>query len=372
MDKPRDYATELREILNRRANGRTIWQPRILCWYSDRRYRMEEFPGRFRGVDSERELFKRLGISNRLYEFTYCINYKSDDPGIRYEKRKIDDLTDEHFIHTKKGSVNAIYRRNLSNGAEREMKWWVETPNDLEVFMYIEENRQYAFDRGVYDQKMETWGPMGLPGVHIPRVNIQKMFIELCGVENTIYLLNDYPDTVEAFFESVNRSNMRFVEMLCDTPYEWVNFGDNIHSKIVSPKLFEKYVLPHYLERNEKLHAAGKFTCAHFDGDVKELFPYFRECGLDGIEAITPLPQGDVTLKEAKDALGDMFLIDGIAAILFEENYPLKMLRRQAEECMHLFEGQLVMGISDEISSHGTMDRIEYVAELVEDFNAKR
>jgi len=71
MDKPRDYATELRDILNRRANGKTIWQPRILCWYSDRRYRKEEFPGRFRGVDSERELFKRLGVSNRLYEFAY-------------------------------------------------------------------------------------------------------------------------------------------------------------------------------------------------------------------------------------------------------------------------------------------------------------
>ncbi len=40
---------------------------------------------------------------------------------------------------------------------------------------------------------------------------------------------------------------------------------------------------------------------------------------LDGIEAITPQPQGDVTLEEIKEALSDdMFLLDGIPAILFD------------------------------------------------------
>ncbi len=52
----------------------------------------------------------------------------------------------------------------------------------------------------------------------------------------------------------------------------------------------------------------------------KHYYPLQKTCGLDGIEAITPKPQGDVTLEEVKEALGDdIYLVDGIAAVLFDE-----------------------------------------------------
>ena len=45
---------------------------------------------------------------------------------------------------------------------------------------------------------------------------------------------------------------------------------------------------------------------------------------MDGIEAITPVPQGDVTLEEIKEGLGDeMYLIDGIPAIYKINNFAL-------------------------------------------------
>jgi len=57
----------------------------------------------------------------------------------------------------------------------------------------------------------------------------------------------------------------------------------------------------------------------------RPLLQYAHETGLDGIEAITPRPQGDVTLEEAKEALGDdMFLLDGIPAIYFDKTFPSK------------------------------------------------
>ena len=354
----------LRDILNRNANGKTIWQPRIECWYSDRQYRGEELP-------SMLELFNDLNISNRLYQFNECIELCYTDPAIRSEERKINEMTTEYTIETPVGTANAIYRGNSSNFGWMPLKWWIETEEELAVHMYIEEHTNYKFNRDKYDELLAVWGHLGLPCVFVPRVNIQHMFINASGVENTIYLLNDCQDSLEAYFDVLNRSHLRFVEMLNDAPFEWVNYGDNIHSKVLSPKLFEKYVLPAYQQRNEVLRKADKFIHAHFDGDVKELLPYFKECGLDGIEAITPLPQGDVTLKEARDAMGDIFLIDGIAAILFDETYPIEMLKTQTEQCLDLFEGQLVLGISDEMSSTGILDRIKFVSEIVDNFNAK-
>ncbi len=50
------------------------------------------------------------------------------------------------------------------------------------------------------------------------------------------------------------------------------------------------------------------------------MLPYARKTGIDGIEAITPRPQNDVTLEQAKAGLGDeMFLLDGIPAGHFDD-----------------------------------------------------
>ena len=60
--------------------------------------------------------------------------------------------------------------------------------------------------------------------------------------------------------------------------------------------MFEKYVLPEYQARTAILRAGGKYSFAHWDGNTKAILKYAKETGLNGIEAITPKPQGDVTM----------------------------------------------------------------------------
>jgi hypothetical protein len=98
---------------------------------------------------------------------------------------------------------------------------------------------------------------------------------------------------------------------------------------------------------------------------------YARETGLDGIEAITPQPQGDVTLEEIKMALGDeLFLLDGIPAIYFDDTYPVGVLEECARRLIELFAPKLVLGISDEISSHGDIERVRNVGKIVDEYNS--
>lgn len=98
---------------------------------------------------------------------------------------------------------------------------------------------------------------------------------------------------------------------------------------------------------------------------------FYRETGLDGIEAITPIPQGDITLEEAKKGLGDMFLLDGIPAVYFDEIFPVSALKDCVQKLLDLFVPHLVLGISDEISSTGDIERIRIVNDLVNEYNAK-
>jgi len=94
---------------------------------------------------------------------------------------------------------------------------------------------------------------------------------------------------------------------------------------------------------------------------------------LDGIEAITPVPQGDVTLEQVKEALGDtMFLLDGIPAVYFDETFSVQTLVECVQTTIELFAPKLVLGISDEISSTGDLDRIKVVGEIVDAYNAQQ
>ena len=51
--------------------------------------------------------------------------------------------------------------------------------------------------------------------------------------------------------------------------------------------------------------------------------------------------------------------------------YDEEILIKEAQKTMELFEGQLVLCISDEIASNGLLERVELVNDLVNEFNAK-
>lgn len=358
-----------RAVIRGTSGGRIIWQPRILCWYADRTFRGEALPAPFTGMD-QLAIHRELGCSARYLGFDGCLK-RVHDPRVREHSRSLNALETEHSVETPVGRVTMIERANTSNGGRFPVKWWVTTEEDLKVFTWLEEHSGWAFDDELYRQGCARWGDLGLPSLYLPRVNIQHLYIELMGVEAAVYALGDWPRTVARFFHVLSESHERALEVMAASPIEIINFGDNLHGGLLPPELFVKYVLPEYQKRNDILHRAGKFTHAHWDGDTRPLLPYARECGLDGIEAITPKPQGDVTVEEIKQALGDeVFLLDGIAALLFEDRFPLEDLERQAKKVIELFAPKLVLGISDEISSMGNLERIRFVGDIVDDYNA--
>ena len=176
---------------------------------------------------------------------------------------------------------------------------------------------------------------------------------------------------MDKFFQILDESHARLIEVINRSPIDIINFGDNLHDGTLPPELFQKYVLPSFLKRNDLLHRAGKFTSSHWDGNTRNLLPFAKACGLDAIEAITPQPQGDVTLEEMKHALGDdVFLLDGLAAVLFDRRYPEDELAKQTHRLLELFAPNLVLGISDELSSTGDIERIKMVGRIVDDYNA--
>ncbi|MER3473497.1 MAG: hypothetical protein C4335_05570 [Armatimonadota bacterium] len=92
---------------------------------------------------------------------------------------------------------------------------------------------------------------------------------------------------------------------------------------------------------------------------------------LDGLEALTPLPQGDVSPEEIKEHIGDKVLLDGIPAILFLPPFTREQVMEMVEKLVKLFHPRLVLGISDELPESGGAEPIERVR-LIADWCRRR
>ncbi len=359
------------EVIHRRTK-KVIFQPRICCWYEDRKFLRLPLPDPYADMTVP-ELYRALGVSNRCYDYNACQKIVYDSR-VRFETEQTGPREWKQTMYTPKGNLTQIWRGNTSNGGSYTSKWFITSEEDMAIHRWVLENATWKWDDVQYGKTKAVWDFAGLPQVFIDRVNVQYLLHNVMGIEEGLFSLYDYPEEVEKYFQALHEFQDRQIDMIIQqSPLEIVNFGDNIHSGILPPNLFEKYVLPEYQHRTDRFRSAGIFTDAHWDGDVKPLLPYVQATGLDGIEAVTPLPQGDVTLKEVKAAFGDnIFLLDGIAALLFDPNlYPIEDLEAQTRECLELFGGQLILGISDELASTGSLDRVLRVKEMVDEYNAQ-
>lgn len=366
-----NYSTLHLDVASGQSGGKILWQPRIGCWYDDKLFEDGGLPAPFTGMDLP-QIYRELNCSARIYDYNPCIK-RVEHPSVKYETQQLNSTDTKLTVITPAGNQTIVQRKISSSYHPMLLKREVETEDELKVAIWLEENVEWQWDQQTYDSVKNKWGNLGAPTIHMPRMNIQSLYIEKMGTEKGIYAIYDWPDTIEAYFNTLDESHRRYIDVVNDSPIKIINFGENVHAGTLSPNLFVKYHLPACQARCEHLHRADKFVHSHWDGDTKPLLQYAQETQLDGIEAITPKPQGDVTLEEIKDALGDsMFLIDGIPAILFDETYPVSMLREYVYRLIDLFAPKLILGISDEISSTGDLDRIRVVGKIVDEYNKKQ
>jgi len=357
-----------RQVVFGESHGKIIWQPRIKCWYYDKKFAREPLPEPYEGMTLP-EVYRSLECSARIYHYNESFK-RIEHPSVRFECKNLGSDQQQVTITTPVGKQVEVTRKTASSTRRIHVKWPVETEEELKVAAWREENAAWQWDQEAFDKVAKEWGDLGAPTAYLPRMNVQNLYLNQMGAERAIYAIHDWPHTVEAFFRALEASHDRLIEIVNASPIDIINFGENVHAGTLPPSLFRKYHLPACRRRCEKLHTARKFCHAHWDGDVKPLLPFARDTGLDGIEAITPQPQGDVTLEEVKYALGDeMFLIDGLPAILFDETFPVTMLEDYTHRLIDLFAPKLVLGISDELSSTGDIERVRLVGRIVNEYN---
>jgi hypothetical protein len=195
------------------------------------------------------------------------------------------------------------------------------------------------------------------------------LFVGMMGFERSVSMLWRHPKEIEELLMLQENEFSKMLEVCKEKPIIELHFGDNMHQDMCPPPYFKKYMIPFYKRVLTSVHEMGMYATAHWDGFVKQLLPLVRETGLDGLECVTPLPQGDVTLEEMKKGMSGMFLRDGIPAILMCPWTSLEILEDHVRNLLKMFYPRLILGISDLLPANADIERIRFVNRIVKEFN---
>ncbi|MEX2718720.1 MAG: uroporphyrinogen decarboxylase family protein [Candidatus Sigynarchaeota archaeon] len=358
-----------------------VWQPRIRFWYTGNNVqiplaRQEKsfirpdptIPADFFGMDML-EVHDALGASIRYCAETlgiglFAVAMKSGTT-VKSSGHADDDGTLVTVLKTPVGSLTEKHKGGYP------VEHLVKNVEDLEIMKYIIGEQEFTFNPHGFQLVEEVLEGRGIAQAYYKRSPFMSCVLNYLGFETTVLFLKRYRQKTEEFMRFIGEWEDKMYDILVDCPVKILNFGENIDANLVPPRYFKEYCIPYYNRRIKQLHDAGKYCHIHMDGSLKDLLPLVKDTHFDGVEAATPVPQGDVTIEEIKEGLGDKVLLDGIPATLFMKEFPESRLEDTTRRLIELFGSRLILGVSDELPPNGQIGRFKIVSKVVEEMKPR-
>ncbi|MBY9016444.1 MAG: hypothetical protein KGD68_12185 [Candidatus Lokiarchaeota archaeon] len=374
----------LREsILNTFAKKEThqiVFSPRIYYWYlgnkiySKRKSKISSnIPSHYYGK-KQIDIYADLCASPRYSEETLYISLYDEiinsDANIELMRQK-GSKPDETILLFKTPHGKLKQTESVGGGIGGHLtEYPIKSLEDIKTMQYILENTTFNFSKEKYEAADAQFGESCVTSTYLLKSPYQKLVTQFMGFTHTILFLKRYPSQMDNFIRFLEDWDDQMYYQIEKSPIEIINFGENLDSNLSPPHYFEKYHIPYYEKRVKQLHRVGKYCHIHIDGSLRDFLPYFAELPFDGLEALTAKPQGDVSLEEIKNSIGDKILLDGIPSILFLPQYKKSYLKKYTQTVLDLFFPNLILGVSDELSPNGDIRKIEMIAKMIQNFEA--
>lgn len=267
------------------------------------------------------------------------------------------------------GSVRMKHKVNLQPGTGDS--WMIEhpikKPEDYKVVNYIFKNsiiKPLNLDEILRQLEIFREGYVVRTGTD--RTPIQKMLIELTGYRRLAIDLYENPELVDELYEILAKRIIEMCDIIADSPLELVWCPDNVNGIVLGPKIFQKYHQPLYKRMSQKFKINGKIFMVHMDGKLNCLKESIARSDIDVVEAFTPPPMGDLSVREARSLWGrNMKIWINFPESIFLENvehvrrYTLNLL----EEIMP--DKGFLIGITEDVAP-GNEEKLRIVAEVLD------
>jgi uroporphyrinogen-III decarboxylase len=140
-------------------------------------------------------------------------------------------------------------------------------------------------------------------GPSTPIMDLIRTWVDL---EKFVYHLADHPQVVRAVLDGMAEHCCRQYEIIAaHTPCEVIVFWDDVHTAVLSPRLFEEYSVPVQQRYAEIAHRYGKVLVNHTCGRINAFLEPFLRTGIDAVDWVTPAPTGDIDPRQVQALWGE-------------------------------------------------------------------
>ncbi len=224
--------------------------------------------------------------------------------------------------------------------------------NEAGIYRLIARCQQVGERQAAIHQHYHTWreriGEEGVIVIGHPLVTWLNGKIKQ---EDMFFLEADYPQAYRACVQAIIEASLLVFEIAIQEGIDFMSEG-GYGLEMVSPGWYERYDLDYIARLAAFTHARGGLFWYHNCGKSRELIRrgYFNRLGADVIETISPPPEGNNDLREARQMLDRSICTKG--------NLSLILLRDGSVEEVEKATRQMVQAVKGYAHIYSTADAV--------------
>jgi len=271
-------------------------------------------------------------------------------------------------LSTPVGEVSEVLRTGGGYGTSLRCEFLIKEPEDYRVLEFMVRDERYSPAVDAFHIAREQIGSDGIVVPSLGYTPMQQMLIMWMEPERFAIDYHENRDEFWSLYETLCRRHEEQYDIAAESPAEFFEYGDNVTADMIGLKRFVEYVVPCYNRLADRLHAKGKRLGSHLDGNLKPLKEAVGQSALDFIEAYNPPPDGDLSIREARQCWGCK-----VIAINFTSSMHLASSEAIAEHTRQLVEDAapgtgFVVGVTENIPDHVWQRSLPVVLKTLRDY----
>lgn len=226
--------------------------------------------------------------------------FVTSTPGVTYSSVELEPGVRETRMDTPWGSLTQTTHTETGYGSSWIREHWIKRPEDYIILEQVIRHTHLTPDPEPLRRAREQVGDRGVVLAWVGRTPFQRLWIEYTGIERLALDLLDVPAVVESVLDALMEQSRRALRLAAASEAKLVWLPDNVTGEITGPSWFAKYLAPYYREACDVLLPSGKTPCTHMDGMLRSIADCIAETDLPVMEAFTPPPDGNFSVKEAR------------------------------------------------------------------------
>lgn len=200
---------------------------------------------------------------------------------------------------------------------EWRQEHFIKTSEDYRIMAHALEGVRVLPDDKPFMESEARLGDGGitvgqLQGLGMGRTPLMVLQIDWVGLERfSVDLADERPEMLR-LLDIMSEIKLEEIRQAVKTPAKQIKLWENLSIETLGPVHYRRYLLPLYGQILDIMGKAGKRLQVHYDGKLRAISKEIAALDFDGIDSFTGLPEGDMTVAEARSVWPDKFLWQNI------------------------------------------------------------